>query len=142
MKLALVFSGLILAAAPAAAQVVHQVSIADGGPTVAVRYEPKVENSFRQTGFGPRAISACRWTSTVSVQRIAVGPDGRPIAALTRIVAEPKTRSGQLAGYCDRAKAELGDSEQTLRSYVAAAADADAPALRAELASLASLKTG
>lgn len=140
LKFAVLFSGLALVAAPAAAQVTHRVSVAHAGSSVAISYEPKVETSFRETGWGPRSIAGCRWTSRVSIQRIAQGADGQPIAALTRMVAGHKTRSGQVAGHCTQVKEGFAADEQALRSHVEAAARADAPALRTELASLAALK--
>ena len=70
----------------------------------------------------------------------------RPVAALTRVLPGERSRSGLRAGYCvdlsDEAKAGFAGGDEAVRSRVLAAADSDAPGLRAELASLATLNAG
>ena len=146
MKFALLSAALVLLAVPANAQVLHRTAVVHDGQTVAVTYEPKVETRLRQIGIGPRSTAACMWKSTVSVQRTALDAEGRPIAALTRVVPGTKARSGQRVGHCvtlsEREKARFAGSEQALRAHVAAVAANDAEGLRGELASLASLSAG
>ncbi len=143
MKFAILLAGLTLTAVPAHAEVVHQTSIVHNGQAVAVTYQPKVETSLRQIGIGPRANASCLWTSSISVQRTAQGADGRTIAALTRVIAGEKTRSGQRIGHCatltEQEKARFSGSEEALRAHVLTVAERDTAGIHAELASLSAL---
>jgi hypothetical protein len=148
MKLAILAATLSAISVPAAAQVVHQTSIVHNGQTVKVSYEPRYETKLRQIGLGPRSAAACRWSSTVIVERNVTTAEGQPIAALERAVpgvsaSGKMTRSGQRAGHCswisEETKARLAGSEDAVRSHIARIAMADAPRLRTELASLDSL---
>lgn len=140
--------GLTGSAALAAsdAPVVHRTSVVHQGQALGITYEPQVETRLRQIGLGPRSSPACMWTSKVSVQRTAVGPDGRPIAALSRVIAGDKARSGQRAGHCnnlsERERARLAGKSEALQAQLIAAAERDSHGLRAELASLESLGKG
>lgn len=146
MKFAIPFVALALTAVPASAEVIQRTAVAHNGRTVAVSYEPTVEASLRQANIGPRSNMACQWTSTVSVRRTAADADGRPIAALQRVITGGATRSGQYLGPCagvsDAMKVGFAGGDEVLRTRAAAAADEDAQRLRTELASLALLSGG
>lgn len=148
MKTALLPLGLAIGLAMpvvANAQVAHQVSVVHQGHAVAISYEPKIETKLRQIGLGPRSSPACMWSSRISVQRTAMGLDGRPIAALSRAIPGGKARSGQRAGHCnnlsERERARLAGTTEALRARVIAAAERDDHGLRTELASLEALGT-
>lgn len=138
----LVFAALLLAA-PASAQVAHEASVAVNGRDIAVRYEPQVEKSLRQTGIGPRSSANCTWKTALSVRRAALDAQGRPIAALTRVVDEGSVRRGAQLGLCStvsaRQTAAFGGDEQKLRMHLAQVAARDAAAVRTEVASLNAL---
>lgn len=139
-------AGLAASPAIASTDAAHRTSIVHNGQTVAISYEPQVETKLRQIGLGPRSSPACMWTSKVSVQRTAIAPDGRPIAALSRLIPGEKARSGQRAGHCnnlsEREKARLAGSVEAMRARVIAAAERDGHGLRTELASLEALGEG
>lgn len=149
MKTVLLALGLAagLAASPAiaSAEVTHRTSVIHNGQTVAISYEPQVETRLRQIGLGPRSSPACMWSSRIAIQRTAIGPDGRPIAALSRAIPGGKARSSQRAGHCsnlsERERARLAGTVELHRAQVIAAAERDSQGLRAELASLEALGT-
>lgn len=129
-------------AAPAAAETVHQTSVAHSGGAVSVSYTPRFETSHKQTGIGPRASAGCLWTTRVAIERSVADAAGRPIAALTRVVGEGKA-SGNHVGHCRDIEPERmnGFSDKAeLQGLVAAAAERDAHGLRTELASLEGLR--
>lgn len=133
----------VAASVPAKAQVTHRTSVVHEGSTVAVAYEPQVETRLRQTGIGPRSALSCNWKSQVSVRRIALDGQERPIAALTRVVGETKSRQGSQLGLCStvspRQLAAFGGDETKLRSHLAEVAAGDQATLRTEFASLGAL---
>ena len=133
-------------AVPAAAEVVHQASLAHDGGTLSVSYEPRTKTKLRQTGLGPRSAAACIWTAEVSVERKLLDASGRPIEALTRTVGEPKVAEGMQPGYCAHVEpgqvAMFRGNTGKMQALLARAAKSDRPSLHAELASLGSLGRG
>ena len=146
MKFLPLFSLAAFIAMPAHAQVSHQTSFTHGDRSVAVSYEPHVETTFRQTGIGPRSAPSCRWSSEVSVRRTAMDANGRPIAALSRVMEGTDSRAGSQLGLCStvskRQLAAFGGDEQKLRGWLAGIAARDAGKLREEFASLDAVQGG
>lgn len=132
-----------LFAAPASAEVVHQSSLNHEGRELSVSYEPRIVNSHKQTGIGPRSSPSCLWTTSIAIERIVNDTAGQPIAALTRVVAEEQGGSGNHVGHCSnidpKRMSAFGGDREKLRSLVAAHAERDAQSLRTELASLDTL---
>jgi hypothetical protein len=140
MKFAFAFAGLALLAAPASAEVVHRTTVDHGGSTVTVTYEPRAETSLRNASVGPRYSPVCHWKTTIAVERSALAGDGSRIAALARTLDTAETRGGMAFGHCHTlsSRGEVGRADEAaLRAAAADAASRDAPAIRAELASLA-----
>ena len=137
-----VLSGVILAA-PAAAGVAHETSLAYEGTTLSVTYEPSTRMTLRQTGLGPRGAAACLWTAEVSAERKLADASGRPVEALTRIVGEPMVAKGLQPGHCaqlERDQAAILDSHSDkVRRLLAEAAASDEARLQSEMASFAAL---
>lgn len=135
--------GSTILAAPAAAEAIHRTSVDHRGRTVSVSYAPVARTSLKQAGIGPRTSAACRWRTEVSVERTVADASGRPIVVLTRVVEESKVRSGMHVGHCSSLAGEVASAaaERELPAFVTAVADADAAALRTELASLGVLLT-
>lgn len=130
-------------AGPALADVVHETSFEHQGQTVSASYEPRTKTRLKQAGLGSRGGARCVWSTQVSVERKIVGADGRPVAALSRPVGEPRSANGVIDGYCSMARdhqvSPFGSSREKLRAFVAEAAEGDTYRLRAEMASLGSL---
>lgn len=139
-------SGAFVAAPAAAAGVVHQTSLAHQGETISVSYEARAKTSFRQSGLGPRASAICLWKTEISVERRLADASGQPVAALTRVVGEPRIVEGGQPGYCvnlDAERAEaFGANPERMRAFLTKTADSDAPRLQGELASLGTLGRG
>lgn len=135
-----------LAAAPAAADVVHRTTVDHDGARVSLSYEPRITTTLRQTGLGPKAAAACIWRTEVAVERKLADAAGRPVAALTREVGPAKTSEGLAAGQCThvtpRQTASFGGDENKLRAFVAEAAEHDRQGLHAELASIGGFARG
>ncbi|MPT47302.1 MAG: hypothetical protein E2598_02640 [Sphingobium sp.] len=140
---ALVMAG---ASVPTQAEVAHQTSLNHEGQMITVSYTPKVETSYRQTGFGPREPIRCFWQTSVSVERAAVTNDGQPVAALSRVVDLPVKEKGVKTGmrgvHCSALPASdvaaFGGDTGQLQRYLAEAAVQDKAGLHRELASLGS----
>lgn len=139
-------SGGLSAVPAAAAGIVHQTSLAHEGKTISVSYEARTKTSFRQSGLGPRASAICLWKTEISVERRLTDAGGQPVAALTRVVGEPRIVEGGQPGYCANLDAQRGEAfgahPERMRSLLNKTADSDAPRLQGELASLGTLGRG
>lgn len=127
-------------AVSAHAQPKHQDTLVHDGREFTLNYQPRVETKLRQTGVGPRDVTRCFWTTRVSVERIAVDPEGKAVAALTRVVGGNLESEGMRIGACaavsPRETAAFRGNEAKMRQHLASVASADRQHLNTELASL------
>ncbi|WEK47834.1 MAG: hypothetical protein P0Y56_05945 [Candidatus Andeanibacterium colombiense] len=139
----LIAAATAFAAAPAAAEVVHQSSVPHNGSALSANYEASTTTKLRQIGGGPRMATNCLWQSEVSVERKLSDASGQPVAALSRTVGTAKLAEGVHPAACatigDSSGARFTGGADNVRSAALAAAESDRTALHAELASLGSL---
>lgn len=136
-----ILAGMVLASAP-----VHETTVELASSPVNVSYHVTSTLDTRQTNAAHvtrQGFGNCHWTATVQMERQVRGEGNAPVAALDKPVGAPTLLEGTLPGLCDAARgnieAQLSSRIRKMQANLVNVAQADHPALLAEIRSVAML---